>query len=109
MVYLDERMTSADALFDFYGDVYDTALLSADRPYTWSMSACSNDGITSWMEHGYTGPKEISLGHVDDIGNGSFCDFRMLCMGWTVSETYGVVLKKRIYDPLTLFFCLSSM
>jgi hypothetical protein len=53
-----------------------------DKPYVWSMSVSSIDGITSFQEKGETSSKEIALDNIEN--SGSKVDWRLLNAGWMV-------------------------
>jgi len=55
-----------------------------DRPYTWSNTVCSVDGVISFLEPGTSAGKEIALGHIPRSGSGS--DWRLLNGGWMFAD-----------------------
>jgi riboflavin biosynthesis pyrimidine reductase len=66
----------------FYG--LDQVTVPEDRPYAWSNTVATLDGVIGTREPGTTGGKEISLGHIPNSGSGS--DWRVLNAGWAHAD-----------------------
>eukprot|EP01137_Pigoraptor_chileana_P031839 Opistho-2@20299 len=54
------------------------------RPFTWTTSIESLDGIISFSEQDSAGSKEVALGHKS--GSGSLADFRVLNASWMFAD-----------------------
>jgi riboflavin biosynthesis pyrimidine reductase len=54
------------------------------RPFTWSMSVSSLDGVTGFAEPGFEGPEAVSLAHHGAAGAKD--DFTLLCAGWALAD-----------------------
>jgi len=55
-----------------------------NRPYTWSNTVTSLDGVISFVEPGTSAGKEIALGHIVNSGSGS--DWRLLNGSWMFAD-----------------------
>lgn len=78
-----EEIIPINEILDFYStDCIEVH--SLNRPYSWSMSVSSLDGIISWKEVNCIGPEEISLKHIPNSGSGS--DWRLLNGGWMFAD-----------------------
>ncbi len=71
-----------DEIEAFY--TLDGITVPEDRPYTWSMSVATLDGVTSFLEHEALAGDTIALTHVKN--SGSEADWRLLNAGWLYAD-----------------------
>ncbi|KAJ3100081.1 hypothetical protein HDU97_002517 [Phlyctochytrium planicorne] len=67
--------------------------LPEDRPYAWSNSVMTLDGILHFLDPGST-VSDVALKGVMDIGHHSLADFRLLNSGWSFAD--GVLITGEI-------------
>jgi len=88
----EAELVPLDTVVDFYSVQH--VKVPQDRPYTWTMTVSSLDGIIEFKEKDSEGGKYIAMGHIPGSGSGS--DWRMLSAGWTFADAVfasGAILR----------------
>jgi len=92
VVSFKEALISIPDVLDFYS--LDSITVPETRPYAWTMSVSSLDGLLSFREPGALGAHEIAMAHIKD--SGSLSDWRLLNGGWMIADAVlgtGLILK----------------
>jgi len=71
-----------DEIVAFYS--IDKVKVPDDRPYIWTNTVASVDGVISLLEPGQTEAKEIAMAHLQNSGSGS--DWKLLNSGWMFAD-----------------------
>jgi len=80
-IFTSEKV-SLQELIDMYG--LDSVEVPSHRPYIWSQTVTSFEGVMSILESNRTGPEEVAMKHIPESGSES--DFRVLQCGWMYAD-----------------------
>eukprot|EP01120_Amphizonella_sp_Union-15-10_P000728 TRINITY_DN1075_c0_g1_i1.p1 TRINITY_DN1075_c0_g1~~TRINITY_DN1075_c0_g1_i1.p1 ORF type:complete len:313 (-),score=41.25 TRINITY_DN1075_c0_g1_i1:25-963(-) len=78
-----------------------TVQVPTDRPYIWTNTVTSLDGVISFWEEGEKTAVEISMSHVPNSGGKA--DWRMLQTGWTLADAV-IISPKEEETSTTIYF-----
>ncbi|KAJ3396660.1 hypothetical protein HDU92_002286 [Lobulomyces angularis] len=97
MIGLFEKIPTIESIKDFYS--IDNLNSYTDRPYSWSNTVCTLDGVINLNEDLTSIGGGIALKHVPQLGYLSEADFRILNAGWAFSDAVlitGKILRDEI-------------
>ncbi|KAJ3215070.1 hypothetical protein HDU67_000850 [Dinochytrium kinnereticum] len=78
---------------------------SLERPYSWSNSVLTLDGVLHFLDPGST-VSDIALKGVMDVGHHSLADYRLLNAGWSMAD--GVLITGQILRDEPEASCIVS-